>query len=114
MRGAVTAAAITVRATRHLHGRLWAAWFDVLLALGGVAAGALALAVGGAAGGEAARRRHAARDPGRSNRAIGERLAITEHTVEKHVRSIFSKLSLQDTPDDHRRVLAVLRFLDSG
>ena len=48
---------------------------------------------------------------GRSNRAIGERLQITEHTVEKHVRSIFGKLELTDTPDDHRRVLAVLRYL---
>jgi DNA-binding NarL/FixJ family response regulator len=51
---------------------------------------------------------------GRSNRAIGERLAITEHTVEKHVRSIFGKLDLADTPDDHRRVLAVLRYLGSA
>ena len=48
---------------------------------------------------------------GRSTRAIGERLQITEHTVEKHVRSIFGKLELTDTPDDHRRVLAVLRYL---
>ena len=51
---------------------------------------------------------------GRSNRAIGQRLFITEHTVEKHVKSIFAKLRLADTPDDHRRVLAVLTFLDSG
>ncbi len=51
---------------------------------------------------------------GRSNRAIGERLFITEHTVEKHVKSIFGKLRLASTPDDHRRVLAVLTYLNSG
>ena len=51
---------------------------------------------------------------GRSNRAIGERLFITEHTVEKHVKSIFGKLRLPDTADDHRRVLAVVTFLNSG
>jgi DNA-binding NarL/FixJ family response regulator len=50
---------------------------------------------------------------GRSNRAIGERLFITEHTVEKHVKSIFGTLRLPASPDDHRRVLAVVRFLDA-
>jgi DNA-binding NarL/FixJ family response regulator len=50
---------------------------------------------------------------GRSNRAIGERLFITEHTVEKHVKSIFGSLRLPPSPDDHRRVLAVVKFLDA-
>ena len=50
---------------------------------------------------------------GRSNRAIGERLFVTEHTVEKHVQNIFSKLEISATTDDHRRVLAVLTFLNS-
>ena len=50
---------------------------------------------------------------GRSNKAIAERLWITEHTVEKHVKSIFAKLRLPATLDDHRRVLAVLTYLDS-
>jgi DNA-binding NarL/FixJ family response regulator len=49
---------------------------------------------------------------GRSNKAIGERLFITEHTVEKHVKSIFGKLGLSETPDDHRRVLAVIAYLE--
>jgi DNA-binding NarL/FixJ family response regulator len=51
---------------------------------------------------------------GRSNKAIAERLFITEHTVEKHVQNIFSKLEIPATTEDHRRVLAVLTFLDSG
>jgi DNA-binding NarL/FixJ family response regulator len=50
---------------------------------------------------------------GRSNAGIARRLSVTEGTVEKHVRSILSKLSLQATDDDHRRVLAVVTFLDS-
>jgi DNA-binding NarL/FixJ family response regulator len=50
---------------------------------------------------------------GRSNRAIADRLFITEHTVEKHVQNIFLKLEIPSTTDDHRRVLAVLTFLDS-
>jgi DNA-binding NarL/FixJ family response regulator len=50
---------------------------------------------------------------GRSNAGIARRLWVTEGTVEKHVRSILSKLRLPETPDDHRRVLAVLTFLDS-
>lgn len=49
---------------------------------------------------------------GRSNAAIGHALWITEGTVEKHVRSIFTKLHIPESPDDHRRVLAALRFLD--
>jgi DNA-binding NarL/FixJ family response regulator len=50
---------------------------------------------------------------GRSNKAIGEGLFITEHTVEKHVKSIFGSLGLPPSPDDHRRVLAVVKFLDA-
>jgi DNA-binding NarL/FixJ family response regulator len=48
---------------------------------------------------------------GRSNRGIAEVLVVTPHAVEKHVTSIFSKLSLGTAPADHRRVLAVLAFL---
>lgn len=50
---------------------------------------------------------------GRSNAGIARRLWVTEGTVEKHVRSVLSKLSLPETDDDHRRVLAVLTFLES-
>ncbi|MEU7816246.1 response regulator transcription factor [Pseudonocardia sp. NPDC049154] len=50
---------------------------------------------------------------GRSNAGIARRLWITEGTVEKHVRSILTKLDLTDTEEDHRRVLAVLTFLES-
>jgi DNA-binding NarL/FixJ family response regulator len=50
---------------------------------------------------------------GRSNRAIAERLFITERTVEKHVKSIFGKLALPASADAHRRVLAVLAYLGS-
>jgi DNA-binding NarL/FixJ family response regulator len=50
---------------------------------------------------------------GVSNAGIAKRLWVTDSTVEKHVRGIFSKLCLPETPDDHRRVLAVLAFLDS-
>ncbi|GAA0925067.1 response regulator transcription factor [Pseudonocardia zijingensis] len=49
---------------------------------------------------------------GRSNAGIARRLWITEGTVEKHVRSILTKLGLPDTDEDHRRVLAVLTFLE--
>jgi DNA-binding NarL/FixJ family response regulator len=49
---------------------------------------------------------------GRSNAGIARRLWVTEGTVEKHVRSILTKLSLQEANDDHRRVLAVLTFLE--
>jgi serine/threonine-protein kinase PknK len=50
---------------------------------------------------------------GRSNAGIGRRLWVTEGTVEKHVRSILGKLRLTEDTDDHRRVLAVLTFLES-
>jgi len=50
---------------------------------------------------------------GRSNKAIGERLFITEHTVEKHVQNILAKLDIFESAEDHRRVLAVLAFLES-
>ena len=50
---------------------------------------------------------------GRSNQAIGERLFISPRAVEKHVTNIFTKLRLPAAAEDHRRVLAVLRFLDS-
>jgi DNA-binding NarL/FixJ family response regulator len=50
---------------------------------------------------------------GASNGGIARRLWVTEGTVEKHVSSILSKLRLPDTTDAHRRVLAVLTFLDS-
>ena len=48
---------------------------------------------------------------GRTNAAIGQRLFLSEKTVEANVRRIFDKLRLTDTPDDNRRVLAVLAFL---
>ena len=48
---------------------------------------------------------------GRSNNAIAEHMVVTERAVEKHVTSIFGKLSLAPAPEDHRRVLAVLAFL---
>lgn len=50
---------------------------------------------------------------GRSNQAIAERMFVTLKTVEAHIASIFSKLGLLPAPDDHRRVLAVLAFLDA-
>jgi DNA-binding NarL/FixJ family response regulator len=50
---------------------------------------------------------------GRSNAGIGRQLWVTEGTVEKHVRSILTKLGLPETSDDHRRVRAVITFLDS-
>jgi serine/threonine-protein kinase PknK len=50
---------------------------------------------------------------GRSNSAIGHQLWISEGAVEKHVRSILGKLELPTTADDHRRVLAVLTYLDA-
>ncbi len=51
---------------------------------------------------------------GKSNHAIAESLVVTERAVEKHVTSIFSKLDLPPTVEDHRRVLAVLRFIGSS
>jgi DNA-binding NarL/FixJ family response regulator len=50
---------------------------------------------------------------GRTNAAIGERLVITPRAVEKHVKNIFQKLLLPQAENDHRRVLAVLRYLDA-
>jgi DNA-binding NarL/FixJ family response regulator len=50
---------------------------------------------------------------GRSNAAIAGQLVVSERAVEKHVTSIFSKLDLTASAEDHRRVLAVLRFLES-
>jgi DNA-binding NarL/FixJ family response regulator len=49
---------------------------------------------------------------GRSNRAIGERLFLSPKTVETHVHAIFVKLELDQATDTHRRVLAVLAYLD--
>ena len=48
---------------------------------------------------------------GMSNRPIAARLVVTERTVEAHVTQIFQKLRLPESPDQHRRVLAVLAFL---
>jgi DNA-binding NarL/FixJ family response regulator len=50
---------------------------------------------------------------GRSNQSIAQKLVVTERAVEKHVTSIFGKLRLVATAEDHRRVLAVLAFLRS-
>jgi DNA-binding NarL/FixJ family response regulator len=50
---------------------------------------------------------------GRSNAGIAGQLWVTEGTVEKHVHGILGKLRLTDTPEDHRRVLAVLAFLEA-
>jgi serine/threonine-protein kinase PknK len=50
---------------------------------------------------------------GLSNAGIGRRIWVTEGTVEKHVRSILTKLNLPETGDDHRRVRAVIMYLDS-
>jgi DNA-binding NarL/FixJ family response regulator len=51
---------------------------------------------------------------GRSNSAIAEALVITDSAVAKHINSIFAKLDLHPGEGDHRRVLAVLRFLEVG
>jgi serine/threonine-protein kinase PknK len=50
---------------------------------------------------------------GRSNAGIAHRLWVTDGTVEKHVRSILAKLNLPETEDDHRRVRAVITFLET-
>ena len=50
---------------------------------------------------------------GRTNKAIAERLFLSEHTIEKHIKNIFNTLRLPHSPDDHRRVLAVVTYLDS-
>jgi DNA-binding NarL/FixJ family response regulator len=49
---------------------------------------------------------------GRSNSAIAEALVVSDRAVEKHVANIFLKLDLPPSDADHRRVLAVLRFLE--
>jgi DNA-binding NarL/FixJ family response regulator len=51
---------------------------------------------------------------GRSNAAIAEALVVTQRAVEKHVKSIFQKLRLPPAETDHRRVLAVLRYLEAS
>jgi DNA-binding NarL/FixJ family response regulator len=51
---------------------------------------------------------------GRSNGAIATHLVVTDGAVEKHVSNIFTKLDLPQAEQDHRRVLAVLRYLDSA
>ena len=48
---------------------------------------------------------------GRSNLAISQEISLSTKSIEGHVRNIFTKLGLLDTPDDHRRVLAVLQYL---
>jgi DNA-binding NarL/FixJ family response regulator len=51
---------------------------------------------------------------GRSNGAIGEKLFLSRKTVDSHISQIFLKLDLRESPEYHRRVLAVLAFLRSG
>ncbi|WHM38842.1 response regulator transcription factor [Streptomyces sp. BPTC-684] len=51
---------------------------------------------------------------GRSNAGIAEQLVVSESAVAKHINNIFAKLDLPVADGDHRRVLAVLRFLDGG
>ena len=51
---------------------------------------------------------------GRSNQAIAQQLYVSHKTVEAHVRQILLKLGLVESPDDHRRVLAVLTYLRSN
>ncbi len=51
---------------------------------------------------------------GRSNAAIASVLVVTEGAVEKHISSVLAKLGLPPTPDDHRRVLAVLTYLEAN
>jgi DNA-binding NarL/FixJ family response regulator len=51
---------------------------------------------------------------GRTNSSIAEALVVTEGAVEKHVTSIFNKLDMPPADQAHRRVLAVLRYLEHG
>jgi DNA-binding NarL/FixJ family response regulator len=51
---------------------------------------------------------------GRSNQGIADELVVSVAAVERHVTSIFSKLDLHHTPDQHRRVMAVLRYIDGA
>lgn len=51
---------------------------------------------------------------GRSNAAIAQALVVSDSAVAKHINSIFTKLDLHPGEGDHRRVLAVLRFLEAG
>jgi serine/threonine-protein kinase PknK len=51
---------------------------------------------------------------GRSNAAIAQRLYVSEGAIQKHVRSILAKLNLPESDQDHRRVLAVLTYLDAN
>ena len=48
---------------------------------------------------------------GRSNTAIAARLYLSPKTLEAHIRQILQRLGLEESPDDHRRVLAVLEYL---
>ena len=50
---------------------------------------------------------------GRSNAGIAQRLGVTHGTVDKHVSNILTKLDLAETDDDHRRVRAVITFLQA-
>jgi DNA-binding NarL/FixJ family response regulator len=50
---------------------------------------------------------------GRSNSGIAHQIWVTEGTVEKHVRSILTKLDIHEATDDHRRVLAVITYLET-
>jgi DNA-binding NarL/FixJ family response regulator len=51
---------------------------------------------------------------GRNNAGIASTLVLTERAIEKHINSLFHKLGLSETPDVHRRVMAVLTFLREG
>jgi hypothetical protein len=55
----------------------------------------------------------AVRALGRSNAAIAARLFVTEKAVSKHINNIFANLGLPPSDDDHRRVLAVLAYLNA-
>jgi DNA-binding NarL/FixJ family response regulator len=50
---------------------------------------------------------------GRSNAGIARRIYVSEGTVEKHIRAVLTKLDLPATEDDHRRILAVLSYLEN-